>query len=339
MKILLAVQPFLGHVLPTLPLVKELAGRGHEVFYFTGESQRALCPYPTTGNFFWHDADFPKTPASLVEWMERFTKRAPAEQAQIQEILDYDIDLFLSDCTVLSAPLVKAKRWAVLSLFPMLFPPAGAPLILQATIPEFEPNDRIKNLRFIGPLLPQPLGPSIKTMGKYFIHCTQGTLATDPNDLINPTILACEELQKKYPLKVALTISSQRHEEIIGSPLTATFTWLDFPTHLPANQLFITNGGYGGVQTALAAGIPIICAGETEDKFAVGERVEFAGNGINLKTQIPTAHVIHEAILAIQEFVEDPKSNDDYLDRAAWLAERCKEFPAPRLAADLLEQL
>ena len=38
----------------------------------------------------------------------------------------------------------------------------------------------------------------------------------------------------------------------------------------------LTNGGYGGVQYALAHGVPLVVAGDTEDKPEVAARVEDA---------------------------------------------------------------
>ena len=46
----------------------------------------------------------------------------------------------------------------------------------------------------------------------------------------------------------------------------------------------VTNGGYGAVQRALIAGVPLVVAGNTEDKPEVAARVECFGAGVNLRT-------------------------------------------------------
>ncbi len=48
---------------------------------------------------------------------------------------------------------------------------------------------------------------------------------------------------------------------------------------LPRVDVMVTNGGYGAVQRALAAGVPIVAAGRTEDKPEVAARVQHFGVG------------------------------------------------------------
>ena len=50
---------------------------------------------------------------------------------------------------------------------------------------------------------------------------------------------------------------------------------------------------------ALAHGIPVIVAGDSEDKMEVGARVQWAGVGINLKSGRPAARKIREAVVKV----------------------------------------
>lgn len=52
-------------------------------------------------------------------------------------------------------------------------------------------------------------------------------------------------------------------------------------------DVFVTNGGFGGVQLALAHGVPLV-VGRTEDKVEVSARVDWASVGISLRTARPT---------------------------------------------------
>jgi UDP:flavonoid glycosyltransferase YjiC (YdhE family) len=63
--------------------------------------------------------------------------------------------------------------------------------------------------------------------------------------------------------------------------------------------VLITNGGLGGTQQAIAAGVPVIVAGLTEDKPAVAARVAYHGLGIDLHTGTPSP----EAVAAATETV------------------------------------
>jgi UDP:flavonoid glycosyltransferase YjiC (YdhE family) len=61
----------------------------------------------------------------------------------------------------------------------------------------------------------------------------------------------------------------------------------------------ITNAGYNGVLTALAHGVPLICAGLSEDKANVSARVAWSGAGIDLKTDKPSPRQIRHAVRTV----------------------------------------
>ena len=65
---------------------------------------------------------------------------------------------------------------------------------------------------------------------------------------------------------------------------------------LPMVDVMVTNGGYGAVQRALAAGVPLVVAGDTEDKPEVAARVEWFGAGVNLRTGNPSAGEVRRAV-------------------------------------------
>jgi UDP:flavonoid glycosyltransferase YjiC (YdhE family) len=72
--------------------------------------------------------------------------------------------------------------------------------------------------------------------------------------------------------------------------------FIPFDELLPKASVFITNGGSGGLHQALAAGVPAIVAGETDDKPANAVRVEYHGLGINLRTATPSPNAIKDAM-------------------------------------------
>ena len=78
---------------------------------------------------------------------------------------------------------------------------------------------------------------------------------------------------------------------------------------LPKVDVMVTNGGYGAVQRALATGVPLVVAGDTEDKPEVAARVAWSGAGIDLRTGTPTPDAIRAA-------VRDVLTDDRYLRRA-----------------------
>ena len=78
---------------------------------------------------------------------------------------------------------------------------------------------------------------------------------------------------------------------------------------LPKVDVMVTNGGYGAVQRALSMGVPLVVAGNTEDKPEVAARVAWTGAGINLRTGTPTAGAVRAAV---REVLNDRR----YLRRA-----------------------
>ena len=64
-------------------------------------------------------------------------------------------------------------------------------------------------------------------------------------------------------------------------------------------SVMITNGGFGGVSTALWHGVPLAVAAESEDKPEAAARVAHCGAGINLKTGRPSPGKVHKAVMKI----------------------------------------
>jgi UDP:flavonoid glycosyltransferase YjiC (YdhE family) len=64
-------------------------------------------------------------------------------------------------------------------------------------------------------------------------------------------------------------------------------------------DVMVTNGGYGAVQRALNTGVPLVVAGNTEDKPEVAARVEYFGAGVNLRTGVPTATEVRRAVRTV----------------------------------------
>ena len=68
---------------------------------------------------------------------------------------------------------------------------------------------------------------------------------------------------------------------------------------LPLVDVVVSNGGYGGVQQALAHGIPLVVAGRTEDKVEVTARVGWSGAGIDLRTHRPSPDAVGDAVRTV----------------------------------------
>jgi MGT family glycosyltransferase len=219
-------------------------------------------------------------------------------------------------------------------------PQATRWLYLQPSVEAFEyPRTSLPpQLHYIGPLLPerapdqQPPSwwadvKAAKAAGIPVVVVTQGTVATDPGELISPTLRA---LEFEDLFVVAAGVEPTGPESLPPNARAAEF--IPFGPLMPLADAYVTNGGFGGVVIALANGVPIVSAGTTEDKAEVGGRIAHTGVGIDLKTNRPTEEQIHRAVFSV---LRDPR----YRDRAQAIQQDFATHNAPLEAAQLIEQL
>lgn len=162
---------------------------------------------------------------------------------------------------------------------------------VQFTVPEFEypRTDLPASVHFAGPLpsttsaIPLPEWWSDLDGSRPVVHVTQGTIAnSDFGQLVVPT---ARGLAASGALVVITT--GGRPLSVLPDDLPANVRaaeYLAYDRLLPLTNVLVTNGGYGGVQQALAHGVPVVVAGQTEDKVEVAARVGWSGAGIDLRT-------------------------------------------------------
>lgn len=209
-------------------------------------------------------------------------------------------------------------------------------LWLQATAPEFEyPRRELPSkVRFIGPLLPlvppsfaPPAWWSDLDRARPVVLVTQGTVRSDPNEFIAPTLAA---LAEEDVLVVVTTGGSEMSAPVPANARVEPF--ISYHHLLPRLGVMVTNAGYGGVQMALRYAVPLVCAGRTEDKADICAHVAWSGAGIDLRTHTPRPGRIRRAV---QEVLANPR----YAERARFIGRALERYDAPRTAADLLEGL
>jgi UDP:flavonoid glycosyltransferase YjiC (YdhE family) len=182
---------------------------------------------------------------------------------------------------------------------------SGAEAIVQFTVPEFEypRRDLPSSVHFVGPLAPATPASELPSWwddldgSRPMVHLTQGTIANfDFAQLIAPALEALADLD----VTVTVTTGGRPLDELPALPTNARAAeYLPYDRLLPLTDVLVTNGGYGGVQQALAHGIPLVVAGQTEDKVEVSARVGWSGAGINLKTNTPAAAAVRRAVVDV----------------------------------------
>ena len=213
-------------------------------------------------------------------------------------------------------------------------------LYLVPTVPSFEypRTDMPRQVHFVGAMLPEPprgFNPpawwnDVVESERPVVLVTQGTAATDAEELISPTL---EALAEEDVLVIAAGVRSVESLGIGRVPGNARLeAFVPFKALLPHVDLYVTNGGFGGVHHALANGVPIICGGTTEDKPEICNRVSYSGVGINLKTNRPTPEQVGRAVNTVL-------SDGRYRHNARRIQSELSRHDAPTEAAVLLERL
>jgi MGT family glycosyltransferase len=213
-------------------------------------------------------------------------------------------------------------------------------LYLQPTTEAFEypRSDLPGNVRFVGPMVPPPTRDFVPPpwwddldSPRPVVVVTQGTVQnSDLRQLVGPTLAALADDQ----VTVVATTGGAPLETIpVALPANARAT-----TFLPADHLLakadvlVTNGGYGAVSHALSLGVPLVVAGDSEEKPEVAARVAWKGVGINLGTGRPSAKQIRAAVLAT---LTDPQ----YRRRAQSIRADFARYNALDGIAELIEGL
>ena len=71
-----------------------------------------------------------------------------------------------------------------------------------------------------------------------------------------------------------------------------TRVFIPFNDIMPYADVYITNGGYGGVMLGIQNNLPMVVAGVHEGKNEICARVGYFKLGVNLKTEKPTPEQI-----------------------------------------------
>jgi MGT family glycosyltransferase len=198
---------------------------------------------------------------------------------------------------------------------------------------EFPRSDMPNSIRFVGPVLPKPTvhfdQPSWwKELdgSRPVVLVTQGTIANyNLNELIQPTLSA---LASENVLVIATTGRSD-FESLTIPPNARVEQFVAFDRLLPKVDVLVTNAGYGAVNQALSLGVPIVAAGETEDKARISARVAWSGAGISLGTQNPSQAQVAEAIRTVL-------SDGRYREKARGIRENFRQYNALTTIAEIV---
>jgi UDP:flavonoid glycosyltransferase YjiC (YdhE family) len=179
--------------------------------------------------------------------------------------------------------------------------------VLQSGAPGFEykRSDLSNNIKFIGPLVHRD---PVKRTDSWFdnrllnyemiILITQGTIEKDPDKLLIPAL----EALKDTGFLIVVTTGGSSTEELksrYNQPNIIVEDYIDFNDVMPYADVYITNGGYGGVMMSIENRLPMVVAGVHEGKNEICTRVGYFKCGIDLKTETPDAKKLRSAVFEV----------------------------------------
>jgi UDP:flavonoid glycosyltransferase YjiC (YdhE family) len=216
----------------------------------------------------------------------------------------------------------------------------SATAVLHLAVPglEYPRSDLPENVELVGPFAPAGVDRfrppdwwddvlEARATGRPVVVVTQGSGDTDPRRLLWPAI---DALADEDVLVVATT-------EQIGYPAHVRATpFVPFDRLLPLADVLLTHGGFGGVQQALAAGVPVLVAGRTQDKAEVGARVAWSGAGLTLATDKVTDVTTSQAVSAgVRRMLDNPS----FARRAGQLAGEYGQYDGVGRAVSVITQV
>jgi UDP:flavonoid glycosyltransferase YjiC (YdhE family) len=213
-------------------------------------------------------------------------------------------------------------------------------LLLQSGTPGFEyyRSDLGQNIRFIGSLLPfsskkqrAPWFDSrLNKFGKIII-VTQGTVEKNPEKIIIPTL---EAFKDSDVLVIATTGGSGTQELKTRFPQGNLIIedFIPFVDIMPYADVYITNGGYGGVMLGIENQLPLVVAGVHEGKNEINARIGYFELGVNLGTEFPKP-------LQMKKAVEAVLKNEKYKQNVVKLGKEFSDYNPNELFTGYLNEI
>jgi len=224
------------------------------------------------------------------------------------------------------------------SLFNMMIKKCD--LFLQSGTPGFEykRSDMSKHIVFVGPLLPYSVSSKTTTwfderLNQYpeVVLVTQGTVEKDIQKLLVPTL---EAFKETGTLVVCTTggADTEKLRQQYPHPNIIIEDFIPFGDVMPYADVYITNGGYGGVMLGIENKLPLVVAGVHEGKNEICARVGYFKLGVNLKTEKPSA-------LQIKDAVKKVLADESYKTNVEELAAEFAQYAPDELSEKYIEQL
>ena len=173
---------------------------------------------------------------------------------------------------------------------------------------------------------------AVNASAKKIVAVSQGTATNLYQKLIIPTLQGLADCEDILVVAALGKEGAVLPEDTVISANARVGDFIPFDELFPHADVFITNGGYGGYQHAVSHGVPLIVAGVAADKPEVAARVEWAGLGINMRTETPSPEAVREA-------VEKVLADGKYQARARELEKEIQKYDPFAIVMENIEEL
>ncbi len=303
--------PVPGHVNPTLPLVRELSGRGHRVRYFISAAlepavvaagAQAISYGPRIG------PEVMRPPRRLADLA---AETAAMGDAVLPVVLDElrrdppDLVAYDSMCTwgldaahAVDGPAVCLT--ATFALHRSFLPPDDAPeaflhrgehrtLVFSSRAFQPRPELFAGEVEWVG-YPPGAAGGPAPDGDRPLTYAALGTLFNERPEVFRAVVDGIEG---------ELLMAVGRADAAALGPLpedVETVSWVDDqPGVLRRARLFVSHGGLNSVSEALVAGTPLLMLPQTAEQAVNARRVEELGAGLVLHDELPSPGAIRAA--------------------------------------------
>lgn len=223
-----------------------------------------------------------------------------------------------------------------------LFASAGD-TYLQYGVPEFEykRSDLRDGLRYVG--APVAVGIAArdlpawwdevlaaKQQGKTIVAVTPSSVVFDNEVLIVPALQALGHREDVFVVATLVNFEPEQVDfDVPRNARVARFIPLDLA--LPYVDVLVTNGGYGTVQQAVRAGVPMIVSGVGQDKTHTGGIINYVGNGIYEAVHQTDKEMLGRAF-------EEMMRNGSYKAKSEELAKEYEKYDAVEIADEEIQR-
>ncbi|KAF2626296.1 glycosyltransferase family 1 protein, partial [Macroventuria anomochaeta] len=158
-----------------------------------------------------------------------------------------------------------------------------------------------------------------KQQGKKIVAVSQGTIETDLNNLVLPTLEALKHREDVLVIATTVAIDPVDVPDLILPQNARVAKFVPYDLLLPMVNVLVNNGGYGAVIQALEHGTPLVVGGEGQDKAITNAIVQWSGVGIHVGGRSP-------GIENIRKGVEKVLADDSYKQKARMMSKNFERY-------------